>query len=105
VANLSGLIRTNPVPKAIRRYTRVQLRAAPCPPRASRSGSPKTIRFRDLRDPTRIVFDKRVKMVFFVARWDMKTTMTTKQGMLPGSSRGVGIWQHRCAFGIVGGTF
>jgi hypothetical protein len=44
-------------------------------------------------------------MVFFVARWDMKTTMTTKQGMLPDSSRGVGIWQHRCAFGIVGGTF
>jgi hypothetical protein len=44
-------------------------------------------------------------MVLFVARWDMKTTMTTKQGMLPDNSRMIGIWQHRCACGIVGGTF
>jgi hypothetical protein len=44
-------------------------------------------------------------MVFFDARWNMKTTMASKQSMLPDNSRVVGIWQHRCAFGIVGGTF
>jgi hypothetical protein len=76
-----------------------------CPPSVTEPREPKAIRSRGLRHRNRNVFDKRVKMVFFVARWNMKTTMTMKQGMLPDNSRRVGIWQHRCAFGIVGGRF
>ena len=51
-------------------------------------------------------FDKRLKIVFLVLQ-NMKTTMSTKQGLLPDYSRMVGIWQHRCALslGSVGREF